>query len=97
MEARQVDELPRGEGWQYEPKWDGFRCIARRSGKRVVLLGRSGKSLARYFPEIVEALAKLKPSRFVLDGELVIPTGATLSFEALQMRLHAAESRIRGM
>jgi len=95
MEARQVDELPRGEGWQYEPKWDGFRCIARRSGKRVVLLGRSGKSLARYFPEIVEALAKLKPSRFVLDGELVIPTGATLSFEALQMRLHPAESRIR--
>jgi ATP-dependent DNA ligase len=95
MEARQVDELPRGEGWQYEPKWDGFRCIARRNGKRVELLGRSGKSLARYFPEIVEALAKLKPSRFVLDGELVIPTGATLSFEALQMRLHPAESRIR--
>ena len=53
MEARQVDELPRGEGWQYEPKWDGFRCIARRNGKRVALLGRSGKSLARYFPEIV--------------------------------------------
>jgi ATP-dependent DNA ligase len=95
MEARQVDQLPRGEGWQYEPKWDGFRCIARRSGKRVDLLGRSGKSLARYFPEIVAALAKLEPRRFVLDGELVIPTGATLSFEALQMRLHPAASRIR--
>ena len=95
MEARQVDELPRGEGWQYEPKWDGFRCIARRNGKRVELLGRSGKSLARYFPEIVEALAKLGPQRFTLDGELVIPTGKTLSFEALQMRLHPAQSRIR--
>ena len=95
MEARQVDELPRGEGWQYEPKWDGFRCIARRDGRRVELLGRSGKTLARYFPEVVEALARLQPSRFVLDGELVIPTGSTLSFEALQMRLHPAESRIR--
>ncbi|HEY2612251.1 MAG TPA: ATP-dependent DNA ligase [Reyranella sp.] len=95
MEARQVDELPHGEGWQYEPKWDGFRCIARRNGKRVDLLGRSGKSLARYFPEIVAALAKFEPHRFVLDGELVIPTGTTLSFEALQMRLHPAASRIR--
>jgi ATP-dependent DNA ligase len=94
MEARQVDELPRGEGSQYEPKWDGFRCIARRNGKQVTLLGRSGKSLARYFPEIVEALSTLAPRRFRLDGELVIPTGKTLSFEALQMRLHPAESRI---
>jgi ATP-dependent DNA ligase len=95
MEARQVDELPRGEGWQYEPKWDGFRCIAKRENKQVELLGRSGKSLARYFPEMVEALATVEPSRFILDGELVIPTGATLSFDALQMRLHPAESRIR--
>jgi ATP-dependent DNA ligase len=95
MEARQVDELPHGEGWQYEPKWDGFRCIARRSGKRIELLGRSGKSLARYFPEMVETLATLETQRFVLDGELVIPTGKTLSFDALQMRLHPAESRIR--
>jgi len=95
MEARQVDELPRGAGWQYEPKWDGFRCIARRNGKRVELLGRSGKSLARYFPEIVEAVAKLEPRRFTLDGELVIPAGKALSFEALQMRLHPAESHIR--
>jgi ATP-dependent DNA ligase len=95
MEARQVDELPHGEGWQYEPKWDGFRCIARRTGKRVELLGRSGKSLARYFPEIVEALAKLEPRQFTLDGELVIPADKTLSFDALQMRLHPAESRIR--
>ena len=95
MEARQVDELPRGPGWQYEPKWDGFRCIARRNGKRVELLGRSGKSLARYLPEIVEALSKAAPHRFTLDGELVIPAGKALSFEALQMRLHPAESRIR--
>jgi ATP-dependent DNA ligase len=95
MLAKLSRELPRETGLFYEPKWDGFRCIARRNGKQVTLLGRSGKSLARYFPEIVEALAKLKPSRFVLDGELVIPTGTTLSFDALQMRLHPAESRIR--
>src|SRR6266702_1500113 len=97
MEARQVDELPHGEGWQYEPKWDGFRCIARRNGKRVDLLGRSGKSLARYFPEIVAALAKLEPRRFVLDGELVIPTGATLFFATLgektRLRLSPATER----
>ena len=95
MEARQVDELPRGPGWQYEPKWDGFRCLAIRKGRRVELMGRSGKSLARFFPEMVEAVAVLPLSRFVIDGELVIPEGKSLSFEALQMRLHPAESRIR--
>lgn len=95
MEARQVDELPDGKGWQFEPKWDGFRCLARRDGDKVELLGRSGKSLARYFPEIVAALADLPLRRFVLDGELVIPVGKSLSFDALQMRLHPAESRIR--
>jgi len=95
MEARQVEDLPAGRGWQYEPKWDGFRCLARRDGDEIELLGRSGKSLSRYFPEMVAALARLKHRRFVLDGELVIPVGKSLSFEALQMRLHPAASRIR--
>jgi ATP-dependent DNA ligase len=95
MEARQADELPRDKGWQFEPKWDGFRCLASRSGGKVELLGRSGKSLARYFPEIVAALAALPVKRFTFDGELVIPVGKELSFEALQMRLHPAESRVR--
>lgn len=87
--------LPTGKGWQFEPKWDGFRCMAGRRGRKVELLGRSGKSLARYFPEMIETLSSLNASRFVLDGELVVPVGATLSFESLQMRLHPAESRIR--
>src|SRR4051812_13850589 len=95
MEARQVDELPRDKGWQFEPKWDGFRCIASRDGAEVDLLGKSGKSLARYFPEIVSALAALPMASFALDGELVIPVGKALSFDALQARLHPAESRIR--
>ena len=94
MEARQEDELPRGPGWQYEPKWDGFRCIALRDGDQVELLGRSGKSLSRYFPEMVEALRSLKPRRFILDGELTVPVGRILSFEELQMRLHPAASRV---
>jgi ATP-dependent DNA ligase len=94
MEARQVADLPAGEGWQYEPKWDGFRCIACRRGKRIELLGRSGKSLARYFPEMVDVLAALPVERFTIDGELVIQSGRVLSFEALQARLHPAASRI---
>src|SRR3954469_3403398 len=94
MEARQEAELPRGPGWQYEPKWDGFRCIALRDGDTVELLGRSGKSLSRYFPDMVEALRSLKPRRFILDGELTIPVGRILSFEELQMRLHPAASRV---
>lgn len=95
MEARQVDDLPEGKGWQFEPKWDGFRCLARRDGDEIELLGRSGKSLARYFPEMIGALSRLKHEQFVLDGELVIQVGKSLSFEALQMRLHPAASRIR--
>lgn len=95
MEARQVDGLPEGKGWLYEPKWDGFRCLARRDGDTIELLGRSGKSLSRYFPEMIAALARLKHRRFILDGELVIAVGKSLSFEALQMRLHPAASRIR--
>jgi ATP-dependent DNA ligase len=94
MEARQVDELPRDKGWQFEPKWDGFRCLASRDGAKVALMGRSGKSLARYFPEVVAALARLPVRRFTFDGELVIAVGKALSFDALQMRLHPAASRI---
>lgn len=94
MEARQESELPREAGWQFEPKWDGFRCLAIRDGDEVEMLGRSGKSLARYFPDMVAALRALKPRRFVLDGELAIPVGDILSFEALQLRLHPAASRV---
>jgi ATP-dependent DNA ligase len=95
MEARQEAELPRGPGWQYEPKWDGFRCLAIRDGNRIEMLSRSGKSLARYFPDMVAALEALKPKRFILDGELAIPVGKVLSFDALQLRLHPAASRVR--
>ena len=95
MEALLADELPEGEGWQYEPKWDGFRCLARRDGKAVELISKSGKPLARYFPDMVEMIASLNAKRFLIDGELVIPAGDALSFEALQLRLHPAESRVR--
>jgi ATP-dependent DNA ligase len=95
MEARLVDNLPSGGAWQFEPKWDGFRCLAFRDGGKIQLVAKSGKSLARYFPEIVAAFAAVKARRFILDGELLIPVGNTLSFEALQMRLHPAQSRIR--
>jgi ATP-dependent DNA ligase len=95
MEAVLEDHLPEGDGWQFEPKWDGFRCLAFRSGDEVDLRAKSGKPLARYFPEVVEGLRALKGDGFILDGELAIPTDAGLSFGALQMRLHPAESRIR--
>jgi ATP-dependent DNA ligase len=96
MEARSAETLPVEPGrWQYEPKWDGFRCLAFKAGDAVELRAKSGKPLGRYFPEVVARLAGLKPERFVLDGELVIETAGGLSFEALQMRLHPAESRIR--
>ena len=94
MEAKLAAEIPAGEGWQFEPKWDGFRCLAFRDGEAVELMSKSGKPLARYFPEIVEALLALKKDRFVLDGELVLPIGEVLSFGALQLRLHPAASRI---
>lgn len=95
MEALLAAELPDGEGWQYEPKWDGFRCIARRDGEDVETISRSGKPLGRYFPEVLETLGRVKEKRFVLDGELIIPRDDRLEFEALQMRLHPAESRVR--
>jgi ATP-dependent DNA ligase len=95
MEARLVDVLPEGVAWQYEPKWDGFRAIAARSGDTVTILSRSGKPLGRYFPEIVAALLATAGRDFVLDGELILPVDKTLSFDALQARLHPAASRIR--
>src|SRR5205085_5970139 len=94
MEARLVSALPKDGGWQFEPKWDGFRCLAFRRGEHVELRAKSGKPLGRYFPEVVRALASLKSKHFVLDGELLIPLGDALSFDALQMRLHPAQSRV---
>jgi ATP-dependent DNA ligase len=95
MEARLVAALPEDPGWQFEPKWDGFRCLAFRSGDQVDLRAKSGKPLVRYFPEIVAGLRAVPLDPFVLDGELAIAQGEVLSFDALQMRLHPAESRIR--
>ena len=95
MEAKIAETLPNGSGWQFEPKWDGFRCLAFRDGPAVELRGTSGKSLTRNFPDVVQLLLTLKSERFVLDGELAIPLGNALSFDALQLRLHPAESRIR--
>ena len=95
MEAKLTRELPQQPGWQFEPKWDGFRCVAFRAGAEVDLRAKSGKPLARYFPEVVRFLKALKPNPFVLDGELAIPLDGTLSFDALQMRIHPAESRIK--
>jgi len=95
MEARLVDALPSGEGWQFEPKWDGFRCLAFRAGDEVELRAKSGKSLTRYFPDIVDSIRKAAVDRFVVDGELAIPVGDSLSFDDLQLRLHPAESRVR--
>jgi ATP-dependent DNA ligase len=94
MEARTADKLPDNGGWQYEPKWDGFRCLAFKSGNAVELRAKSGKPLGRYFPEIVAMLAEIQATHFVLDGELVIEQHGALSFDALQMRLHPAATRI---
>ena len=95
MEAKLVDDLPEGKGWRFEPKLDGFRCLVFRDRSQVALQSKSGKPLARYFPEVVEAILRIENDRFVIDGELIIPVGGVLSFDALQMRLHPAESRIR--
>lgn len=94
MEARSVEALPRGDHWQYEPKWDGFRCLAFRDGDDIDLRSKSAQPLARYFPDLVAALRRLPTRRFVLDGEIVVPVDGTLSFEELQLRLHPAASRV---
>jgi ATP-dependent DNA ligase len=93
-EAESVPEIPTGPGWWYEPKWDGFRCLAFRDGAEVDLRSKAGKPLGRYFPDVVTALRSLGASRFVLDGEIVVPVGEHLSFDELQLRLHPAASRV---
>ncbi len=94
METRSVDEIPTGDGWQYEPKWDGFRCIAFCDGDQSYLQSKNGQPLARYFPDVAGALSRLPGKQFVLDGELVVPVNGTLSFDELQLRLHPAASRV---
>jgi len=95
IEAKLVDALPREAGWQFEPKWDGFRCVAFKADDEVALQAKAGKPLTRYFPEIVEAVRGAPFPRLVIDGELAIPEGDSISFDSLQLRLHPAESRIR--
>lgn len=95
MEALLVGRLPEGKEWRYEPKWDGFRCLAYKRGKAVTLRSKSGKPLERYFPDIVSVVEKLGPSNFVLDGELLVKGKSGYSFSDLQMRLHPAASRVQ--
>jgi ATP-dependent DNA ligase len=94
MEAQLVDELPRGDGWQYEPKWDGFRGVLENDGGELALWSRNGRPLLRYFPELA-AIGDHLPPHSALDGEIVIVKDGKLDFDAMQMRLHPAESRVR--
>src|SRR5579859_3735899 len=100
-DAKSVKELPRGKDWLYEPKWDGFRCLAFHSGDEVALQSKAGQPLTRYFPEIVEAVRALPASKFVLDGEIVVAApdghsnGVALDFDALLQRIHPAASSVR--
>jgi ATP dependent DNA ligase domain len=94
MEASSATSLPVGPQWQYEPKWDGFRCLAFGHQKKIDLQSKSGKPLTRYFPELVDALSKVSAARFVLDGEIVIPLNGDLSFDELLMRIHPSKSRV---
>jgi len=94
MEAQQVDEIPSGGNWQYEPKWDGFRCLIFRRGNDVFLQSKAGQPLGRYFPEMVTTARSLKPKWWVLDGEIAVPQGPSFSFDQLLQRIHPAASRI---
>jgi ATP-dependent DNA ligase len=94
MEAKLVGALPAGDGWQYEPKWDGFRCLAFKDGDAVDLRSKAGQPFNRYFPELAEAVGAIGAARAVLDGEIVIPVGDVLSFDDLLMRIHPAASRV---
>lgn len=94
MDADPAEELPVGPAWVYEPKWDGFRCLAFRDGSKIDLESKSQRPLTRYFPELIAALEILKPKKFVLDGEIVIPVNGGLSFDDLLMRIHPAASRV---
>src|SRR5437588_12068558 len=94
MEARSVDNLPCGAEWQYEPKWDGFRCLLSRDGDRLRMQSKSGRDLVRYFPEVAAAARGLAEKQFTLDGELVISVGNGFSFDVLLLRIHHSSSRI---
>jgi len=94
MEALSVDTIPVGKEWRYEPKWDGFRCLVFSDGDSIELQSKSGRSMTRYFPELVTALASLKPKQFVLDGEIAVPSDGAFSFDALLQRIHPAPSRV---
>jgi ATP-dependent DNA ligase len=94
MEALSVDKIPSGELWRYEPKWDGFRCVAFKDSDKIELQSKKGESLSRYFPELVAAMERIKAKKCVIDGEIVIPAGAGFSFDDLLQRIHPAQSRI---
>ena len=94
MEARSVDAIPEGPEWQYEPKWDGFRCIAFRDCDAITLQSKAGKPLTRYFPDVVASVRAIEARRCVLDGEIVVPQDGAFSFDALLQRIHPAKSRI---
>jgi ATP-dependent DNA ligase len=91
MEALSVEQIPTGDCWQYEPKWDGFRCLVFREATKVGLQSKAGRSLTRYFPELVETFQALPVQRFVIDGEIVIPQNGAFSFDALLQRIHPAQ------
>src|SRR5436305_13487730 len=93
MLAKRVGELPPGEGWIFEPKWDGFRTLIFRAGDELFIQSRDEKPLNRYFPELLEPLKAGLPERCVCDGEIVVARGGALDFDALQLRLHPAASR----
>src|SRR5260370_2193479 len=95
MLAKRIDALPDGEGWIFEPKWDGFRALVFRDGEELTIQSRDDKPLKRYFPELVAPLQSMLPERCVLDGEIVIVKESGLDFEALQLRLHPAASRVK--
>ena len=94
MEAVSADRIPTGDSWRYEPKWDGFRCLAFKDGDKVELQSKKGEPLGRYFPELIASLRRVEANKFVLDGEIVIPAGAGFSFDDLLQRIHPAQSRV---
>src|SRR5262250_617777 len=95
MLAKRVEELPPGEDWIFEPKWDGFRALVFRDGDEIFIQSRDEKSLNRYFPELLEPLRSQLPARYVLDGEIVVAQDGALDFDALQLRIHPAASRVK--
>src|SRR5271154_1807554 len=95
MLAKRIDELPAGQNWIFEPKWDGFRALVFRDGDEILIQSRDAKSLNRFFPELLDPIRAQLPARCVLDGEVVIAKDGGLDFDALQLRLHPAASRVK--